>query len=90
MNPVYLGLGVAIAVMLVAIAWLISTRRVTVSATPAPPPKSRTPLLEQSFEQRVRDHITPTFDDMIDKENAKRVAEALYAAYKGVKIEPKS
>lgn len=87
MNPVYIGLGVAIAVMVVAIMWLISTRRVTVSATPAP---RKSPLLEQSFEQKVRDHITPTFDDMIDKENAKRVAEALYAAYKGVKIEPKS
>lgn len=89
MNPVYLGLGVAIAVMLVAIAWLVSTRRVVVSATPAPQ-RPVLPVLAPSHDQLFMSHVAPVFEDKLNKELTAKQADALYNAYKGVKIEPKS
>lgn len=85
MNQLYLGLGLAILGVIIAIAWLVSTRRVTVSATPQPP--QVLPMLQPSDDQRVRDIIAPVFNDMIDKEHAKRVSTAMYEAYKGVKLD---
>lgn len=69
----------ACVVMGVLIAWrLAQGKSISVSI-----PKLSAPVLPPSQGQKVRDHVAPIFDDMIDKERADTVAYRLYQAYKG-------
>lgn len=72
----------AIVLMLVAIIWQLSRGR-GVSVGGVKVIQAPSPVLPPSQDQRVRDHVAPIFDDMIDKERATAVATRLYNAYKG-------
>lgn len=83
----YIVLGVACVVMLLGIIYQLSRGKSVAGITPRPAP---TPVLPPSHEQLFMRHVSPVFDDMIDKERTAEQTKALYAAYKGVKLEIKS
>jgi len=73
--------------MLVGIIYQLSKGKSVAGITPRPAP---VPVLPPSHDQLFMMHVAPVFEDKLHKELTAKQAEALYAAYKGVKIEIKS
>lgn len=88
----YVGLGAACLVMLVAIFWLtaVKGKPLQVPGVTKPEPSPSVPVLAPSHDQLFMTHVAPVFEDKLNKELTAKQAEALYNAYKGVKIEVKS
>lgn len=82
MNPLYIGLGVVAALLVLVVLYLATQKpvRAAVKQAVASPPAGG-PVLAPSHEQLLARLVTPAFEDAVDKKRAKRLYDSMLEAY---------
>jgi hypothetical protein len=80
----------ACVLMAIGIVYQLSRGKSVAGIRYEPEKPDPVPVLPPSHDQIFMKHVAPVFEDKLNKELTAKQAEALYNAYKGVKIEVKS
>lgn len=80
MNPLYIGLGVVAALLVLVVIYLATKQPVRAAVKQAVAPLGGT-VLAPSHEQLLARLVTPAFEDAVDKMRAKRLYDSMLEAY---------
>lgn len=81
MNPLYIGLGVVAALLVLVVIYLATKQPVRAAVKQAVAAPLGGPVLAPSHEQLLARLVTPAFEDAVDKKRAKRLYDSMLEAY---------